>query len=763
MFKYYWDGLNNIWWSGVASNWQVLGQQSADAEYGDASYYDKRVNVLKAYLESIIAALSVTIPTIKCSPDDADNPADVSTAKAGDKISALCRKHNNADLLWLHALYILCTEGTIFSYNYAKEDEKYGTYEQPEYKDENVEARVCPECGGNVDEQFIGREIDEFDPDTADAALHALIYEGEIVCPQCSAMLDPELQKSTLIVPRLIGMKTKAKSRICIEVYGGLFVKVPSYIVTLADSPYLEYSYETNYVNIRERYQHLKGADAEFLKRIGPGEDGVHDPYERQGRVSTQYLGEYPTNTITVRNLWLRPSAYHYISEEKDVAELKAKFPDGCKVIRIQNEIVEAFNESLDDHWTSTKNPLADFIHTQPLAQSLTSVQDITNEIISLTLQTIEHGIPQTFADPSVLNFDQYNQTEVLVGGVYPAKAKTGQRVADGFHEVKTAQLSQEVLPFGQEIQQLGQLSSGALPSLFGGAQPNSSKTASQYITSKNQAQQRLQNTWKMLCIWWKELNSKVIPLYIKESVGDEKFVERDVNGSYVNAFIRKSELQGKIGDIELEAAENLPISPMQKKDTLMQFLQAANPEITSALIDPQNLPFIAEAVGLENLSLPGANDRQVQLEEIVDLVNSTPIPNMRPMMDPMSGMPVEEISEMDGLPTGQPAMEEFEEPSVPIEPDVDNDEIHVHICRNWLTGEVGRTAKIENPDGYKNVLLHMKAHLDRIQQLQMQQQMQMMQQQELAGKGPSGGNAGKPANDKMAAPSKDKMHEATT
>lgn len=740
--KCYWDGLTNIWWSEVAHDWQVWNQQNYVGSYNDQAYYDKRINVLKAYGESIISALAITIPTIKCIPDDADNPIDCSTAKAGDKIAALVRRHNNDAFIWLHALFLYFTEGLVFAYSYPKEDEKYGTYEEKTYEDVTEQYFVCQECGTQLpDDIFARQELNEFDPNDMDAALHHLLNEQVPICPECAAYLDPNLQKSNFIVPRLVKSETKPKSRMCIETYGGLYVKVPNYISDLCESPYLEYSYETNYVNARARYKHLK--DKSFNnEKFGGGSAGNYDPYERWGRLSTQYLGEYPINTVTVRNIWIRPTAYHYITDDDCIAELKEKYPDGCKMVFVNDDFCEAFNESLDDHWTAIKNPLSDYLHFQPLGQSLVSVQDITNEIISLTLQTIEHGIPQTFADPGVLDFEAYKQTEATPGAIYEASPKSGKSVSDAFYEVKTAALSQEVLPFGQEVQQLGQLASGALPSLFGGAQPNSSKTAAQYLTSKNQAQQRLQTPWRMFCIWWKELFSKVVPMYMKEMVEDERYVQPDEMGNYINVFIRKSEMLGKIGNIELESAENIPISWMQKKDTIMQFLQAASPEVMQALIDPQNLPIIAEAVGLENLSLPGANDRQVQLEEILELVNSTPMPDLQ--VDPMTGMEIPN-----------------EVPSVPIEPDVDNHEVHIAICRNWLTSETGRLAKLENPEGYRNVLLHLKMHVMYMQELQMQQA--MMESQTSDGKpGDEGPSTGKPDNNKVMAPAKDQMHETT-
>lgn len=737
--KYFWDGLTNIWWSDTAHDWRVWDQEAYAQSYQDAAYYDKRVNVFRAYLESIIAALSVTIPPVKCAPDNAEDPLDISTAKAGDKIAKLLYKHNDVALLWTHALFIYCTEGLIFGYNYIREDEKYGTYEENQYGLETEEGYVCQACQMPLEDSDLEKQVmDQFDPGMQDVGMQDYMQEPQVLCPYCMELLDPSMQKQHFIIEKLVGSKTKPKSRVCLEAFGLLNVKVPVYAVKAENCLYLFYSYECNYVEARARYANIRSKT--FNPRtIDPGGGGLFDPYEQWGRLSTQYLGEYPTNTVTVRNCWLRPSSFYYLKDQKDTDKLTEMYPNGVKVVFVNDEFAEAFNEDLDDHWTISRNPLSDHLHFQPLGLLLTSVQDITNELISLVLQTIEHGIPQTFADPGVLDFDEYRQVEVAPGQIFPASPKSGQTLGNAFYEIKTATLSGEVLPFGQEVQQLGQMASGALPSLFGGAQPNSSKTAAQYSMSKNQAMQRLQTPWKMITVWWKEIFGKAIPAYIQEVVEDEQFTEKDQSGSFINVFIRKAELEGKIGEIELESAENLPISWMQKKDIIMQFLQAANPLVLQALTSPENLPLLAEAVGLDDLELPGENDRQAQLEEIVQLVNSAP------------------LDEMMGIP------------SVPIEPDVDNHEVHILIAKNWLTSEAGRFAKVDNPAGYANVLMHMKMHVQ-YQQMMMMQEMQMQAMMNESGGGgeKSGGPSdskgksakgaqtpGEPANDKIMAPAK--------
>ncbi len=691
--KLFWEGFHRTWYSEVAHDWRIWDEDSYSGD-SDQSYYDKPINVFRAYLESIIAALSVTVPPIKCYPDDADNTLDLSTAKAGDKIAELIYRHNDVPLLWLHALFIFCTEGMVGCYSYVDEDEKYGTYDEKEFADEEQQNETvkCPECGYVMEErpltpqqiQVNADKLDEFQPENDEPHPDSYAASGimEESCPGCGQLVTPDVSTESFIVTRLVGITKKAKSRICIEAYGGLYIKVPVYARNQKDCPYLMFSYETSYVNAIERYRDLH--DTKLMTKIRSG-NGPDDPYAEWGRLSPQYQGEYPTDVVTIRNTWLRPAAFNVIEDKDECDVLRNLYPKGCKVVFVNDQFAEACDENLDDSWTLTRNPLSDYIHFDPLGLLLVSIQEITNDLISLTLQTIEHGIGQTFADPAVLNFNAYRQMESVPGAIYEAVPKSGKTVSDAFHEVKTANLSPEVMPFASNIQSMAQLVSGALPSLFGGNLQGGGETASQYSMSRAQALQRLQNTWKMLTIWWKDIFGKAIPAYIQEVKEDERNVERTSDGSFINTFIRKAELEGKIGRVELEANENLPLTWSQQKDVIMQLLQSANPEILATLGSPENLPILREAIGLNDFFVPGEGDMIKQNDEIKLLLDSEPIPTMDPMNP--------------------------EAPSVEVDPDYDNHEIQFEMVRKWVISEAGQQAKMDKPDGYKNVLLHGKMH----------------------------------------------------
>lgn len=712
--KLLWENVQNTYYSEVAHDWRIP-ESERSASDSDQGYYDKPVNIFRAYLESIIAALSVTVPPVTCYPDDAENSLDCATAKAGDKIAELIFKHNNVPLLWLHSLFVFCTEGMTACYAYPKEDESYGTYEKKTYGTvrENHEIEMCSFCQTQMSDKVLeGQQEDKFMPGDEDVPINVALDEGYKTCANCGQSVIPDKFNQSIPITRIIGVTKHPKTRICMEVYGGLFVKVPVWARNQSECSYLIYSYETHYANVIEKYPNLR-------EKINKG-GANYDLYEQWGRTSPQYHGEQPVNNVTVRNCWLRPASFNILTKE-ECGEMKKQFPNGVKVIICNDHVAYACNESLDDCWTLTYNPLSDYIHFDPVGLLLTSIQDITNDLVSLVLQTVEHGIPQTFADPSVLNFNAYRNSEVIPGGIYPAKAKSGKTLAEGFYEVRTATLSHEVLPFAQQVQEMGQLVSGALPSLFGG-QTTGSRTASEYSMSRAQALQRLQGTWKMLLLWWKNIFSKIIPMYIKEMRDDEKQVRKDEFGNFVNVFIRMAELQGKIGNIEVEANENLPITWNQQKDAIMELFQLNNESVNATLASPENLPYIRRAIGLTDYIIPGEDDRQKEYEEIQLLIQSEPI-EMPP--DPMA---VQEAM-MNGFPPPQPQR-------IPsIEPDFDADDhvLAADIDRRWLVSDAGRLCKLENPPGYENVLLHMKMHKDMDLQRQVQDaQKQMMAQMSL-------------------------------
>lgn len=739
--KLLWNNISNTWYDAVAHDWRVWDgniPNSISGGSGDQSYYDQRVNVFRAYLESIIAALSVTVPPVKCYPDDAEQSSDIETAKAGDKIAELIYRHNDVSLLWVHSLYVYMTEGFVAADIEPDYNKSYGTFEVQDYTEttEEHDITTCPACGFEIDNQIAAPTIPQSptqNPEGMDASAQAsnnpfgqeseiegLLQESPSIesqgqgdgqeilnpdmmnpnmmgqemapemqgmdqCPSCGELITPVLSKQNEIKKNWVGSTQEPKGRIKLASYGGLNIKIPLYARSQEEVFYLFYAYECHYAQAIQKYPKLH----EDLRGKTNSASKGYDSWEQWARLSCEYrTGSYPVNNVTVKTLWIKPAAYNTLEVTRAKA-WKHKYPNGISVTFVNDEYACAKESELDKRWKLTINPLADFIQNDPIGMLLVSIQEITNDLISLTKQTIEHGVGLTFVDPAFIDLNAYGQTEVLPGSLIPTKTMSGnKKLQDGIYEVKTATLSGEVLPFSEQIQQLGQLASGAAPQLFG---EMSSATASQDSMGKNQAVARLGNIWKMFGIWWKNIFGSAIPLYIELIQVDERDVKRKKDGSFINVLIRRAELQGKIGKVELEANENLPLTWSQRKDVVMQLLLSPNQQMMQMLFTPENMEVLREAIGISDFYVTGEDDRDKQYVEIQGLLESTPVQTGE--VDPMTGEPMEV-------------------PSVEVDEIMDNHIIQFEICRKWAVSESGQLAKIENEPGYKNVLLHAKQHL---------------------------------------------------
>jgi len=79
------------------------------------------------------------------------------------------------------------------------------------------------------------------------------------------------------------------------------------------------------------------------------------------------------------------------------------------------------------------------------------------------------------------------------------------------------------------------------------------------------------------ILFWWRQSLLKLSQCILRSSE-DEKSVEKNEQGNFINVFIRKAELEGRIGRIELEAnGESTQLQWSQRKDTYMDLLKLQN------------------------------------------------------------------------------------------------------------------------------------------------------------------------------------------
>lgn len=676
-------GVSNIYFNEFAHDYRLVnpyaGQDEED-DYEDdidLTLDESILNVLLPYKESIIAALSAALPVTRFFPDDADNDDDIFTADTWTAVADIIRRKNKAKLLFIKALSTFWTEGFVAAYCKSAQGKKFGVDRTPHMTDITMHdtTHFCPECGTTLGE------------DTAEAPPSPNQQMPNARCPRCGIDVPPMSETQPRTEQVQDGYDEVLRTQEDMKIYGSRYVQVAPWAKDASQTPYLFLNEEFHVAQLQSEYP-------DFADKIeGSMDAGLYDRWARTLDIYGHSAEAYG-HLATKRTVWLRPWAYYQLNDAEKIAQLQAAFPSGLKATIINDMLVDIEEEELCDHWTIAIDPMADGVFSTPPVNKVIAVQDMTTEQRLLTLDTMRHAISVTFVESRILDLERYKRTEIRPGHLVPVKSNLQGNIGNSFFSTRGATLSQEVSQFGKQLTQDGQFESGAFPSIYGGIQEGSSGTASEYSQSRAMALQRLQLLYYIATFFWAEFEGKAVKDYLNNLKDDTKFSLPQGKSGFISVWVFKSQLNGVVGDILPESTEQFPASWAQKRDVVYQLIQLQNDFINEALFHPENRHLVAEVLGLPEFYIPGDEDRTLQLAEIVRLVASKPMPG----------------------PNGQP------QSSVPIEPLVDDNQVHAEICKAWMVSPVGQYMRQTNPDGYQNVAMHCIAH----QMAEMQKQMMM-------------------------------------
>jgi hypothetical protein len=319
----------------------------------------------------------------------------------------------------------------------------------------------------------------------------------------------------------------------------------------------------------------------------------------------------------------------------------------------------------------------------------------------------VEYGVPATYADTEVYDFDGQSRQEISPGFVYPVTPRPGQAIADAFYTERTSTLAKEATEFKRSLEADAQFVVGDVPSIYGGASSGGSKTLGEYEKSRSFALQRLSIVWYFINVWWGETMHKALNSFIAHQIEDEPITNQNTsNGMFQTKWIRQADMKGAFERLDPEVSTDFPVSFAQKAQRLMTLLQLNKPQIDEVILSPENAGLVQQYTGLREFIIPSNIQRNKQVNEILILIGMEPVENG----------------------AGQIL------PSVPIEPDLDDHEIHIDVLVDFLSGDTGQDLKASNPAAYANCLAHLTMH---------KQQQQMEQMQQAMGMGPGGPGGG--------------------
>ena len=671
LLDYYWQGIQNVFWNDSIGNFSV--SQSIDLD--DNEELPKIVNIYRPYGEAIIAALSASVPKTRFFPSDAEKEEDVLAAATYSKAAKKIQNDNGSVQLLTKALFVLWNQHFVAAYIYPEKSEKYGTYEKAVPTSPQTVSQdnyICPQCGAPMQPS-----ANPISPSQ---------------CPQCGYVGQPfnDAQEVTQVVEE---MKKANKTKICIELYGSLNVYVPAWVQKFADTPYVAFDKEIAEEQARDKYQNKENEIA------ASGDTGLYQRWARLPQiVQTGIYG-----IVTEKKRWFRPWAFKQLNPDR-AALLAQAFPSGLYACKVNDILVEYKEENLDDCWVISEDPISNHIYTDPRGKSLVDIQDMTTDNVNITSDTIRYGIPITFVRSDAVDLKKLEQTRARPGDLIVAKpSSNGGSLNDQFFQTQMATLSDEVPGFQKQLEMYGQFVSGAYASIYGGALQNSGGTLGEYETSRNQSLQRLQLPWRMLADFFAKVDEKAANQYFENVDYDDVFVEPNGN-SFKNVYIKLSEAMGSVGKVQTESSDQFPTTWVQQRDIIQNLLTLNNQEINQILGHFKNAPLTAQLIGIPGMYIPGQDDVDKQLYEIAILIKAAP-------------------QQMPNGATNQSGQAMLIS-TVPIDPQLDNDEIHIGVCQIYLKSPEGLAQK--DTPGYQNIMAHMEEH----QMHQQMMQMQMAQQQ---------------------------------
>jgi len=686
----FWDGKQRLYWSYLANDWRNI----PDSSQGDNAIWnrqydanDRVVNVYKAHGETIISAGSGSVPSVNFFPEDADDPSDIESANARTKISDKIQLDNDAETLCVQAFSILWKQGVLFGYNYYDENFNYGSTRRPVFgtKEQLVEQKLCMDCGSSVEGDL---ELEEENPVTGMGLTPSTDLMG---CPTCNSQAITT-EYITEQIPFIERFEDTPKGKEVIEFYGTKNVKIAPYASDLTQTPYLILETDQHWALMAEMFPKI-------AKEIGTTSQDTFERYIRHNDVNN--------NLVTVRQVWFRPFALNSLGldDESLIASFKEKYPDGVYAIFVNQKLAYCANESMDAHWKCTISPVDEQIQANPLGEPELPIQEMTNDMVDLSMESILHNIPETFVNERAIDLETYNEIEAQPGLMFPVEGQPGMGIESNFYTKPAAALSQEHDKFTSRLESWGQLVVHSFPGLYGGPNTEGGGTASEYAQSRNQALQTLSIYWKMYKKFFCAVMNNAVNDYLDYLTDDEKYTKKVGENNFATVWIRRAELTGKVGQAQPEANEQFPLNWAQRRGLFFDLINVipAVPQLGQAMFSPENIPEIQRTIGWTSLKIPGRADHEKQLFEIQALVESEPINTGQ--LDPMTG-------------------QEVMEPSVPIEAEIDNNDIHINTCRQFLVSAQGQLLKQQNPMAYMNVMLHLKQHLT----LQQQQQAMMNQ-----------------------------------
>ena len=654
------QGYHELEWSEINVAWDVTLSDAGDYAFPNNYYRTLILHGVRAYVQNA--------PLIEPVPTNSDQEAEAAT-KAARTALDIIKKSCRYDYLRVVEAINLRLFGNSFRYSYYSKDSRYGYISSPVYTDVDVllspGSGVCP--------------------------IHGPLEGSFDQCPVCGTPIEQHSPPVITRIPTITGNVRYPKGEVVTEVVNPLEIYMRSSSYDIWHAPFIIRNRVVDRLALQSQYPNIMLAPK--------GDEGGGEAYSVGGDLGliylqsladlpgdpTQYAAWYERATAAAKALliecWLRPSMYFFDEE------LKRRFPDGLYIAKTGDTLLEARNDSIDDHWT----------HYQYIPVPGRIWADGDDDLIPMQLKLDEtdrlimRNQGYNSAPLLVIDSQRIDKNEVLNDPSTIIEAKSaGRPIKDSFARIDSSPLSPETWQWrAAEINDM-QFHSRVSPTAVGQHEPGVNTFGGQESMAAKSDNSLLPNLmlWKVSDETWAK---QVIQLAAENWLDERVNAVMGINGRW-----EYEKLKGSALDIDKFVIESrvLPIDPTQQ--------EALSQAVASGLLNPQDPRVMRKALELYHLPTELDSfymDSKVQWKEI----------------------------------------DQFKQTMQQIVPTMikDNDAVHIDICRVWLNSDEAT----ENPQLAQLVLQHAQLHV-------MNMYKQQLMQGVVASANPQGGPGGPGGSD---------------
>ena len=688
-----WDPVSRTYFDAVA--WYRQNNQETDY-----SYLEKYINnITQTCRRNFTAAVARQVPPIVVRPENADNLADMTTAKAAQEAVSIIEENNKpkamlgleAQYLYLYGVYFKWTrfviDGTWVGY---KNEPVFGEVQAPISEDHFH----CTDCG-------------------ADSTEAEVAQSGSMNCPNCGAQLNPQDFQSgeTASVIGQVGLKKKANGLPKWSVFCPLQVDTDPTKEYIEDVPLLALEWEVESSEVRATFPD-QADEIEDGAESATDENATYDRLVRTMVFSSSFsvTADIFTSRGTFSLIWVQPNCYYKLRKDDPLlAKLKRLYPYGMKVSMYGQKVLNTENAVLAKEWSVCKLHKGYGLYPPSVADNVVPFNERFNNISNILDDYMERcstGI--TLVDPRRIDMREMSG-KPLTGAVLNPTPSVGEGVQQPLSNAVyhfSFEMDPGLVNYLDRLWNYCQIISGIPPQVSGTGTTPGVETGKGQKQMLDQAMGPLGDIYDAM----KEEHATAGQNAIECLQANMKYTGSlwrviQENGSpFRQNYVHLDEMQGRVR-VKASTDEGLPMSPEQKRqwcENLMEMAEKQNPAALAWLDEVSNQQLLNDYWGLPGSISPGSAQRSKTLQDIRRLLQSPPVKKIgsdgNQAIDPADGTPV-------FMPSIAP--DKWVEDYTILLPTVEQ------FCRE------NDDVKGQNPLGWQNVIAYKKLALEYESQVQ--------------------------------------------